>query len=428
MQRYPQPEPEPEPEVRSTAPRRDAISQMSARRNAAARSMGGASPALPAREMPTRTASATRRELINQPGGQWSSALPPPPAARTLSAASPRPSQGRAQPPVSSPGFLPYRAEQARSPSRSRMSSPSRSSTAQQHTDSPTAIRSRSPGQTGFGNELRLRAGRIQDTRRSRSRSRTVESPRRTRSALSPSRSRPSSRGRTSSLASETVTPRAPGGGFRESEYLLQSASRDKLRALISDMNDRSSPERQLTVSRSRLDTSTGARASARPAEPDPDVQLQLGRLRAAEHTVRSAEELATSEEQTVEIERLRAWLSSSKEAEDNERALRLELQQRAFEEVAAATAAVGVAEAEQRRREMETDSRQNAEWRLAVAQEELLAAQQQLERERMKRMRLEEQKVVVVDHRGESHSFYPNQGKVTDSEYSDDDHGYSDY
>ena len=133
-------------------------------------------------------------------------------------------------------------------------------------------------------------------------------------------------------------------------------------------------------------------------------------------------------EEQSVEIERLRAWLASSKESEDSERALRLELQQRAFEEVAAATAAVGVAEAEQRRREMETDSRQNAEWRLAVAQEELFAAQAQLERERVRRMQLEEQEVVVVDHRGESHSFYPNQGQVTDSEYSDDGHGYSDY
>jgi hypothetical protein len=75
----------------------------------------------------------------------------------------------------------------------------------------------------------------------------------------------------------------------------------------------------------------------------------------------------------------------------------------------------------------MDCDSRQDAEWRLAVAQERLEETEAQLERERLRRLRLEEQEVVVVDHLGESHRFYPNQGTVTDSEWDYSDVSESD-
>ncbi len=183
-----------------------------------------------------------------------------------------------------------------------------------------------------------------------------------------------------------------------------QSKSRDKLGALIADLNERaSSPDRP------------SLRLPTRSASPQLVVTSKPQTL-----PTRSAspQRVVTSEPQTLEIERLRAWLASAKQGEEYERSLRLELQQRAFEEVAAATAATGIAEAEQRRREMETDSRQDAEWRLAVAQHQLAEAEKRLQIEMLRRQRLQEQEVVVVDQFGESHSFYPNQDMVTDSEW----------
>lgn len=215
-----------------------------------------------------------------------------------------------------------------------------------------------------------------------------------------------------------------------------QSASRDKLRALIADLNERAlSPDRSPLARLTRsvaspqrsFSNADGSNDDTAKRQLESDtVARQLENLRSAEASARTTEEIATMEEQALEIERLRAWLATAQEAEENERSLRLELQQRAFEEVAAATAAAGIAEAEQRRREMETDSRQAAEWRLAVAQYQLVEAEKQLEKERVRRRRLQEQEVVVVDHFGESHRFYPNQDLVTDSEleYSD----FSDY
>ena len=208
-------------------------------------------------------------------------------------------------------------------------------------------------------------------------------------------------------------------GGLTSGEHPAQyqrSESRDKLRALIADLNERaSSPDRPSVGLPTR--SASPQRFSGSDISDD-TVKRQLEKLREARISARTEEEVVTSESQTLEIERLRAWLASAEQGEENERSLRLELQQRAFEEVAAATAAAGIAEAEQRRREMETDSRQDAEWRLAVVQHQLAEAGQRLEKETLRRRRLQEQEVVVVDHFGESHSFYPNQDIVTDSEW----------
>jgi hypothetical protein len=113
-------------------------------------------------------------------------------------------------------------------------------------------------------------------------------------------------------------------------------------------MNQRAlSPDRPALSRPARtFDSPSSHRRFPDGGDDDDPVRLQLQRMRSAETTARSAEEIATMEEQAVEIERLRVWLASAKEAEENERSLRLELQQRAFEEVATATAAAGVAEA----------------------------------------------------------------------------------
>lgn len=183
----------------------------------------------------------------------------------------------------------------------------------------------------------------------------------------------------------------------------------DKLRALIADIN-----AQMLSPDPSQL---------VRPERGSVSSRASLGDAHSNNAWMKK------QEEQALEIERLRATLASTKEAEENERSLRVELEQRAFEEVASATAAVGVAQAKQRQREMEMESRQNAEWRLAAAQEQLVNVKERLEIERMRRLRLQEQEVVIVDHAGESHRFFPNQVMLSDTELEhseESDYGFN--
>lgn len=405
---------------------------------------------LPERDRLPRTASATRRELL-APNALSSRLVP------TLSMASPSRSPRMA---ASGSALLP-----ARSPRRS--SSPARStslgrgrSTAYSARVLQGASTRLLPGDPGYGNHLRLRADSISRDRspsRSRSPGRSSSSfarglsPRRTVFASSPLGARVSSPHRSSSLAqrakalAEGHSPtratmvRSHAVGRMISDEVppyQQSESRDKLRALIADLNERAlSPDRSplarlarssASPQRSFSNADGGSDDTAKRQLENDTVKRQLEKLRSAQASARTAEEIATMEEQALEIERLRAWLASAKETEENERSLRLELQQRAFEEVAAATAAAGIAEAEQRRREMETDSRQAAEWRLAVAQHQLVEAEKQLGKERARRRRLQEQEVVVVDHFGKTHQFYPYRDNqlVTDSEWESSEAG----